>query len=333
MSSRGVRGWITEHPVEAMAATGFAVLLGKLFRVASADPNTALAILQAAGPVTVLWSLGVLVGPVVLPLVGMALLLRRERQRLLTGISNPVQLAGAGFTLAVGVVLTPLPGPWWALLAAALVIAGVVGASAWRLWRGTDRPRRAVRLLSGAIALCLVGAASAVLASDSIWVPSEFVTYNQSIGTRPLSRTGDSGVGLSNETHVVAYVLGSRDGWTTLLRRDPTTVLRVPDGAIVAREVCGPNPGRARSIVQRIFSDASTIGNHSCHRPFGQVFLGVTLPDDPDHLNRFGYSVDSPLQVATGTTLRLLVAVDNSGDRLMTGVRAGVGLAFEGAGV
>jgi hypothetical protein len=76
--------------------------------------------------------------------------------------------------------------------------------------------------------------------SSRMWVPPEIVT-------------------LDTDRRVVAYVMGSDGGWTSLLSEKGREIIRVKSESIETREVCRLSPGVAsQSIVQLVLGAETT---------------------------------------------------------------------------
>ena len=75
--------------------------------------------------------------------------------------------------------------------------------------------------------------------SSRMWVPPEIVT-------------------LDTDRRVVAYVMGSDGGWTSLLSEKGRVIIRVKSESIERREVCRLSPGVASQSVVQIVLGAET---------------------------------------------------------------------------
>ncbi len=196
----------------------FSVVAIKLLVVAHGDYRTAAALVNAAGPVTVAFS--VLLGEAPIIILGLALawgfyvttdVVSDARRRLTTwllGAAVVVEFFIAPFAVLFASAAAFLSFRWMLhlLKKGSAPLRSAFGQRGWRTIRGV------------AIVMFLMGLAGGAIFSDRPWLPSERVTTKS--GT------------------LVGYVVEVGAEWTTLLVAKDRRVVRVRSDDVEARQVC-----------------------------------------------------------------------------------------------
>jgi hypothetical protein len=221
-----------------LTLSAFAFLILKLLATTRFNAITALALVKSAGITSVL------VGEVVLLLPGV---LAISIGPLLT-LSWPALPAARRPLAAVAI---------WA--SAAIALLGVrpwffglffgLGIAAFQVWRIRNERRRRGQGSRDANADSVLGAvlvayiATVVLGATvtaDVWVSPEVVT-------------------LSNDAHLVGYVMGTEAGWTTILTDQKRSVLLVRDDQISSRTVCDTGKWLGPSVLQILFHSTTVL--------------------------------------------------------------------------
>ena len=201
-----------------MLSIGF--ISARLLAVATGDPETAYAILQATGTGSVIaGGLIPAIGLLVFPLIGVAIYHGLSKARIADSTQTVIMLALG--TLAL--VITIFTAPAVALLASLFTTLVVISVAAAASFLAMEKGRRTIKKFRPSpyalVAVYSVTAVVFVSLSLTPWVPSENIVMK---GRQSFS----------------AYILAQNDKITSFLTQNPTAVVQVPTNQIISTQIC-----------------------------------------------------------------------------------------------
>ncbi len=213
-----------KHPALAVSSVIVSAAILKLLLATRMQPESALALLGAAAPTTIVLGLLLTITPTLVVYVGVLALwvqLQYRREGRASWVLSFVWPPLFGFAIFY------LPLIFLGFVVA-LILVGFVAALRWKNLRSTARLGR---LLDAGIYVLI----STVLISSAVWMPPEVVR-------------------LAEGNPVVAFVAGTQGPWLVLLREDDRRVLYVRQDDVESREVCTHRSGVALSLTE-LFSE------------------------------------------------------------------------------
>ncbi len=202
----GTREFVRANPALAITALAFFSVIIKVSRVTLLDSNTALALLQAAGPANVIiGAIAVDITILVLTaaLLAAAIIIRGRRPGMPVSAGATSVLIGAAFASAF---LLP-----WLSAVVIVVVTGLLLLS-----RGPQKTRSLATTAALSVAPVLL---LTWVASSRPWFPAERLT---------IESRGD----------ITAYVISEHATDLVVLTDRPRAVIRVESGKVLARSLC-----------------------------------------------------------------------------------------------
>jgi hypothetical protein len=247
--------WAAGNLAWLVAASAVVLAIVKVSRVAHLNPATAVAIVNASGPVQV--ALGVLTsaaGGAAVATFGLAAFFAWGRLRSGVNVGAAIVALAAGLVAVVQLVAL-IPALAFGVIGLGVVVItglfkrGQEGAAAGSVRSAPQRPiwqRQTLGFVALVVAWVLLALGAALGVDDKMWLPAERVT-------------------LASGQRMTAYVVSTSDQWTTLLRDRDRAILFVRPTEIRSRALCSISKRRSeRSIAAVIGGDSGSAKYPPC---------------------------------------------------------------------